>query len=59
MPAKSAYLIRNARGRMATVVAQSHRGAMKLYLTKYPTTPGDVLEVKPRGEGAWEAFKVG
>jgi hypothetical protein len=60
MPAKSAYLIRNARGHMRTVQAQSHRGAMKIYLEQYPTTPGETLEVKQRGAGSddWTAFRV-
>ena len=61
MPAKAAYLIRNARGWMRTIQAQSHRGAVKLYLEQYPATPGETLEVKPRGAGSdsWEAYRVG
>lgn len=60
MPAKSAYLIRNARGHMRTVQAQSHRGAIREFLAQYPTTPGETLEVKRRGAGTddWLAFRV-
>jgi hypothetical protein len=60
MPTKAMYLIRNARGHMRTVIAQSHRGAIREYLSAYPTAPGEDLEVKQRGAGAddWQAFRV-
>jgi hypothetical protein len=60
MPTKGPYQVRNAAGRLHTVQAFSTRGAVKLYVVEYPTTPGEVLEVKRRGSGpdAWEAFRV-
>ncbi len=58
MPTKDAYLIRNGRGYMRTVQAFSSRGAIRDYLEQYPTQAGEVLEVKRRLAGDWEAFKV-
>jgi hypothetical protein len=43
---------------MATVVAHSVRGALKLYLHKHRTAPGDLVSVKVRGHGDWHDFKV-
>lgn len=60
MPPKAMYLIRNSRGHMRTIVAQSHRGAIKQYLVAYPTAPGENLDVKQRGAGAddWQSYRV-
>ena len=58
MPAKGMYLVRNGRGRMATVQAMSIRGAIREYLANYSTKPGEELDVKRRGEGAWQSFRA-
>jgi hypothetical protein len=58
MPAKESYLVRGPDGRMATIVAHSVRGALKLYLYKHRTMSGDLVSVKPRGHGDWADFKV-
>lgn len=55
---KEMYLVRGADGTMRTIIAFSSRGAVKIYIAKYSTRKGDILEVKPRGRGQWEAFKV-
>jgi hypothetical protein len=44
---------------MRTVVAFSPRGAVKIYMVKYGAGAGDILEVKPRGHGDWEAYRIG
>lgn len=58
MARREAYLVRGADGRMRTVQAFSVRGAAKLYLAKYRPKRGDIIEIKPRGRGDWEAFKI-
>jgi hypothetical protein len=58
MPAKGSYLVRGPGGQMATVVAHSVRGALRLYLHQHRPPPGSFVSVKPRGEGDWAHFKV-
>jgi hypothetical protein len=58
MPTKDAYLIRDGRGHMRTVVAFSSRGAVRNYLEQYPAQAGEELEVKRRLSGDWETFRV-
>lgn len=58
MPTKDAYLIRDGRGRMRTLQGFSSRGVIREYLEQYPTQAGEVLEVKRRLAGEWEAYKV-
>lgn len=60
MPAKSMYMIQNARGHMRTVIAFSHRGAIEVFLEEFPTARGEVLKVKARGAGpdTWQEFRV-
>lgn len=43
---------------MRTVVGHSARGVMKVFLVRYQPPKGDIYEVKPRGHGEWETFKV-
>jgi hypothetical protein len=52
------YLIRGQDGRMATVLARSIRGAVRLYLQKHRPPKGDIIRVKPRGQGDWAEYKV-
>lgn len=59
MPAKQQFLVRREKdGTMRTLVAHSTRGAMKLFVDLYNPPPGEYFEVKPRGAGDWERFKV-
>jgi hypothetical protein len=60
VPAKEVYQVRDGRGRIRTVIGFSHRGVVKIYLSEYPTLPGETIEVKRRGFGPddWQAFKV-
>jgi hypothetical protein len=46
---------------MRSVVAFSHRGAVREYLATYPSAKGETIEVKTRGRGSddWMAFRVG
>ena len=50
--------MRGPGGTMATIVAHSIRGALKLYLHKYKPEPGGAVSVKVRGAGDWHDFKV-
>ena len=43
---------------MATVVAHSPRGAVKIYLHRYRPEAGGFVSVKPRGHGDWTDYKV-
>lgn len=59
MGAKTHYLCRTEDGKCRTVVAQSHRGAMKKFLEKYDGERGEVVDVKERGAGDdWQSFKI-
>lgn len=59
MPRRDFYLIRRvADGKIRTVVAFSPRGAMERFTVEYRPPAGEVFEVKPRGRGDWEAYKV-
>ena len=58
MAAKESYLVRGPNGTMATVIAHSVRGALKLYLHKHRPAPGSFVSVKPRGYGDWNDYKV-
>jgi hypothetical protein len=58
MPAKTAYLIRNSRGHMRTIIGFSTRGAVNEFIAAFPTVPGEILAVKERLSGSWEEFKV-
>lgn len=52
------YLVQGADGRVRTVKATSIVGAAKAYVVRYPTTPGDMIAVKKRGEGEWVFYQV-
>lgn len=56
MPVKESYLIRGPDGRMATVVAHSVRGALKIYLGKHRQK--GVVSVKVRGGDGWNDFEI-
>lgn len=43
---------------MATVIAHSVRGALKIYLHKYRPPSGSLVSVKPRGHGDWADYQV-
>ena len=43
---------------MATIVARSLRGAVKIYLRKHRPPKGANIHAKPRGHGEWVSFKV-
>ena len=43
---------------MATVVAGSVRGALRLYLQKYRPPHGALISIKARGHGDWSDYKV-
>jgi hypothetical protein len=59
MPAKQTYLIRRmADGTQRTIIAQSPRGAMQLFVAGYGPPIGEDFGVKIRGEGGWEYFRV-
>ena len=58
MPLERMFLVRDAEGKMRTVMARSTRAAAALFLESVETAPGDVIEVKERGRGDWEAFRV-
>lgn len=55
---RETYLIRTPDGKMRSVVAHSSRGAATLFIERYRTRKGDILDVKPRGRGEWSSFKV-
>lgn len=57
MPARLAYLLRDSGGHCHTVIAHSLRGAVKVWSAQNPRYVG-VVEVKERGGGAWQAFKI-
>jgi hypothetical protein len=59
MAARAMYLVRNEKGQMFTLLAQSTRGAIRDYVSRYRTRPGEELEVKERGAGEWEAYRIG
>ena len=61
MATRDTYLIRDGKGRMRSVIAFSHRGAVREYLATYPSLSGESIEVKRRGPGSgdWQAFRVG
>ena len=50
--------MRGPDGRMATVIAHSVRGALKLYLHQYRPPLGSFVSVKLRGQGSWSDYKV-
>jgi len=59
MPASDSYLVRGPDGRMATVVAHSVVGALKLYLHKNRLPKGSIVSVKLRGgDEDWSDYKV-
>jgi hypothetical protein len=43
---------------MATIVAHSNRGALKLWMAANRTEPGGLVSVKERGSGDWIDYKV-
>lgn len=58
MPVKQTYLIRRiADGTQRTVVAQSERGAMVLFVAGYGPPVGEDFGVKVRGELGWTYFR--
>jgi hypothetical protein len=60
VPKKETYLVRDGGGKMRSVTAFSHKGAIRQYLVLYPSERGETLEVKARGDGpdTWMAFKL-
>lgn len=61
MPEKDAYLIRDSGGKMRTVQAFSHRGAIRIYVEQFNPPKGEELDVKRRlaGKKDWQRFRVG
>lgn len=55
---KETYLVRGDDGRMATIIAFSKRGALKIFMVKHRAKRGDQVSVKPRGHGDWTDYKV-
>jgi hypothetical protein len=60
---RSMYQVRDSSGRIRTVIAFSHRGAVNEYLETYDPSVGEILDVKrrgadPEGEEGWQSFKV-
>lgn len=58
MPVKETYLVRGPNGRMSTVVAQSHQGAVNIWLDEQPASLTGMVSAKPRGHGKWKDFEV-
>lgn len=58
MPREQAYLIRGSDGRMRTVMGTSERAAIKTFLRKYRPSRGDLFNVKLRGHGDWQEYRV-
>lgn len=58
MSPKGQYLVRRGDGTMATVVAHSTRGALKIWIPKFRPEPGEQVSVKLRGAGDWENFTI-
>ena len=58
MAGDAAYLVRGDNGQMATIMARSIRGALRSYMLQYHPDRGDVVNVKKRGEGDWQSFKI-
>ncbi len=52
------YLVRDAEGKMRTIMANSCRGAINEFLKKHATFAGEQLAVKERGVGDWEEYTV-
>lgn len=57
---KTHFMVRTEDGKYRTVVAQSHKGAMRQFLEQYDAEPGDELDVKRRGDSGetWQRFRV-
>lgn len=59
MPVKKSYLVRReADGTQRTIVAQSERGAMVLFVVGYHPPAGEDFRVKERGDGGWTWYRV-
>lgn len=60
MQAETQYFVRRASdGTIRTIVARSMRDALKRFTDLYdPPRDGEVYEVKQRGEGDWEPYKI-
>ena len=60
MAAKRMFQVRNDAGHLRTVMAASHRGAVKAFVAKYKTLPREEIDVKERGEPSsdWQRFRV-
>lgn len=58
MPAKATFLVRGGDGRMASVIAHSNRGALKIYMAKHRPPRGATVSVKLRGDGDWVDYKI-
>lgn len=59
MAARKQYLIRRVGdGTCRTVTAPSTRAAMKAFLISYRPGKNESFEVKERGAGEWESYKV-
>lgn len=52
------FLVRDDAGRCRPIMAPSSRQAVKLFLERYPASPGDEISVKQRGVGDWEEYEV-
>jgi hypothetical protein len=55
---KVMFLVRGDDGRMATIMATSHRAAANTYIEKYKASPGESISVKQRGSGDWHEFEA-
>jgi hypothetical protein len=60
---KSMWQVRDAGGKIRTVTAFSHAGAVKRYIAEHDPPDGEILDVKRRGEDpdgeyGWRSYKV-
>lgn len=52
------FLVRDAKGRMKTIMSTSVRAAAKDYVNKYRPKRGDFFSVKERGTGDWADYEA-
>lgn len=56
---KIMFLVRGGDGRVRTIMASSHRQAVRIYADRYDPDDGDEIDVKERGAGqCWERYRV-
>jgi hypothetical protein len=61
---RAAWQVRSSDGKIRTVTAFSHKGAVASYLESFDPEVGEVLDVKLRGappddeDDGWRSFKI-